>query len=57
MGKMKEFNFPKVKRFNKRLLAQDLISMKPNEVAEELTKLYKWILKELEKLGRKKKIK
>ena len=51
---MKDFNFPKVKRVNKRLLADDLVPMKPNEVAEELTKLYNWILNELKKLDRKK---
>jgi len=51
---MKDLNLPKVKRFSKRTLAQDLISMKPDEVARELTKLYKWILNELKKLDRKK---
>lgn len=50
---MKEFSFPKVKRVSKRTMAQDLIPMKPNEVAEVLGKLYKEIL---EKLGRKKEI-
>ena len=49
-----KLNFPKVRRVSKRTLAQDLVPMKPNEVAKELTKLYKWILKELKKLGRKK---
>jgi len=52
---MKDLNFPKVKRFSKRLLADDLIPMKPDEVGRELTKLYKWILNELKLLGRKKK--
>ncbi len=49
---MKEFNFPKVKRVRKRTLAQDLISMKPNEMGRELGKLYRWIHDEL---GRKEK--
>jgi len=44
---MKEFNFPKVKRVSKRTLAQDLVPMKPDEVAEELGELYKWILGKL----------
>lgn len=49
---MKDLNFPKVKRFSKRTIAQDLIPMKPDEVVKELTKLWKWIQKEL---GRKEK--
>ncbi len=47
---MKDLNFPKVKRVSKRTMAQDLVPMKPSEVAEILGKLYKEILK---KLGRK----
>ncbi len=33
---MKDLNFPKVKRVSKRTLAQDLIPMKPNEVAYQV---------------------